>query len=563
MEGPLRTVPETPPGGGAHPQGSSENTKPAEESVIDNLNRIAYRFGDVSFNPFDDSSEGPNSDSSTSIMKRYAPLGLEEPFQILHSMLHPILCEGDSSNASAILMGPRGSGKSLLLERVLQSISKSVSSSTTDNRKIKFRKVHIHGICVRGEDVASVIFEIMRQLSDIALQETSHQESVALQRKAESIQGHSNNKRGRKKRRKIPDNYLLRLRKSTFSSNLSLLETTLKIAEVDEIPIVLILDELDSFTDEGERQLLLYHLLDRVATPGSNLCFIGLTSSFSVLSLLEKRIRSRAEGTSKIVYVRPPASYPDVLKILNQKLEGCVVQDQLMKLMTPSPPNHTTNQPAVNICECMEREWRLGKDVRWFSRVVFCALSLYQYQCSSSNSVKPFDPQFLIDALETMGASISDDNSAAKTDISILKGQAVSPRIQALLDLSTPQVALLLSARRILARDAHREDIALPLTVQRMLEEYRTFRRGSTLPSIRPAVQQLLERGILVPSSDHSGGGPLQYQASKIYKSIDPITFSRLPLHFPVDIDKEFADVLKRNLLDCPTTLKEWGRKQN
>jgi Cdc6-like AAA superfamily ATPase len=524
-----RIVPETPPGKDA----DDESNEYDSETLIENLDRTISRFGDASFSV-------PHKPSEAAFVRRFSPIGLEEAFQQLYSILYPCLCGNDSTTASAILMGPRGSGKSLLLERCL--------SACLESDKAKFRKVPINGICIRGEDVPSVVFEIIRQLSDLALEEsTSRHASITEE------QGGASNKRRR------TEKYLLRLRKSPFTSNLSLLEATLKVAEVDGIPIVLILDELDSFTDEGERQLLLYHLLDRVATPGSNLCFIGLTSSFTTLSLLEKRIRSRAEGTSKIIYVRPPSTYDNMLQVIKTKLQGCRIQSSIVDLLSPTRNND--DQEASKIWACMEREFRLGKDLRWFSRVISCALSLYRYDCLEHSKCK-FSPQHIVDALETMGASISDD-SGTRSDFCLLNGVAVNPRLQALLDLAAPQVALLLCARRILARDAHQDHVTTPLTILRMMKEYESFRRGSTLPSLKPAVWQLLERGLLVPSSDHSGGGPLQYQSSSLYKNMDPLTISRMPMHLPIEVDREFNEALNKNLLDCSTALREWGRKAN
>jgi len=63
-----------------------------------------------------------------------------------------------------------------------------------------------------------------------------------------------------------------------------------------------------------------------------------------------------------------------------------------------------------------------------------------------------------------------------------------------------------------------------------------------------------------VPSIDHSGGGPLHYNVTKIYKDLDHYTVSRMPLHMPLDIDREIGIALEQNLLECPTALKEWGK---
>lgn len=528
----------------------------AEEFIIDNLDQTIARFSD-------ECSFLQNAvDQEDSVIRSFAPPGLEEPFQQLHSILFPCLCrqkdEEFGTTASAILMGPRGSGKSLLLERCLAACQHQEPNTT-------FRKVVINGIVCRGEDVPSVVYEMIRQLSDMAYYETSKTENANNNSNQDDAGKEPESSPSPRKRPKQEDKYLLRLRKSTFTSNLALLESVFKIAEVDRIPILLVLDELDSFTDESERQLLLYHLLDRVATPGSNLCFIGITSSFTLLANLEKRIRSRAEGTTKIVNVRPPTSYSDMLEVLKHKLEDCHVSKDILNLMSPESGDER-DEMSKRVWYTMDREFRFGKDLRWFSRVISSTLSLYRHDCTMSPKSSPkLKSDYLLDSLVMMGASISDDLTTSATkqpNLCLVKDQAVDPRLQALLDMSKPQVALLLSARRILIRESHREHVDAPLTIQRMLKEYESFRRGTKNSlSLLPAAMQLLERGLLAPSMDHSGGGPLQYHVSNIYKSLDPHSLVRLPLHMPVDIEREFGEALNQNLLDCPTALKEWGRK--
>jgi hypothetical protein len=65
------------------------------------------------------------------------------------------------------------------------------------------------------------------------------------------------------------------------------------------------------------------------------------------------------------------------------------------------------------------------------------------------------------------------------------------------------------------------------------------------------------------PSADHTGGGPLQYGYGQNYYAMDFTTMSRMPLHLPVDIDRELGEALKNDLLECSTALREWGKKKN
>lgn len=565
--------------------------------ILTNLERTIARFSDG--NILMDSNN--NATIEESLIERYSPPGLEEPFKQLHSIIAPSLVRSNideddvndgmlstgmthsvSSSSAAILMGTKGSGKSLLLERVLAACEEQ----QRHRGGARYRMVSINGIICRGQDVATVVYEIVRQLSDIAFQSTS-----TSTRTTDGTAGNNDTRNEcdevtaqteyvRRKRQKT-DKHLLRLRKSAFTSNLALLESTLQIADVDRIPVLIVLDELDSFTEEGERQLLLYHFLDRIATPGSNLIFIGITSSFSTLSLLEKRIRSRAEGTAKVIYLQPPRTYADLLNILRHKLNGCVVCEEIMaRISSPSdgpdngdgdyqPKNDTDGVARVSLA--MQREFRFGKDIRWFSRVIATALSLYRHDCvvglEASGTRNPnFRTSHLVDSLVMMGASISESVAATKQpDLCVVNGLAVDPRLQALMDLSTPQVALLLSAKRILTRERNKEQVeAAPLSLERMLKEYESFRRGSSSQGntklLRRAALGMLEAGLLVPSMDHSGGGPIQYSVAKSYRNLDPYTFCRLPLQLSVETDRELGKALEEDLLECPTALKEWGR---
>jgi Cdc6-like AAA superfamily ATPase len=554
-----------------NPDPEKDASKSKKESTLDELDKLISRFSDDASH---EKTETKNS-GEESIIRMFSPPGLEEAFKQLHSILVPCLLSRSalseqkiSSTASAILMGPRGSGKSLLLNSCLKAYQYQNPDAT------KFRQVTVNGIVCRGSDVSAVVFEIIRQLSDLAFHEGKQQNGDTEENDNKEQQQASS------KRRRLDEHnemHLLRLRKSNFTSNLALLESTLKMAAIDKIPILLVLDELDCFTAQDERQVLLYHLLDRVATPGSSLCLVGITSSFTTLQSLEKRIRSRAEGVSRVIYTHPPNTYDKLVDIVRHKLDGSkvlVVSALLNIIQKPALTSNADDESHkihTKLWSTMEREFRFGKDLRWFSRVLSTALALYSHDVDMEDNVPEFKPSHLLDALVMLRASISDDTSASVTNhpnLCMIQDQAVDPRLQALLDMSKPQVALLLAARRILTREAHREQaVTAPLTLQRMMKEYESsFRRLASQrkeSTLLPAARQLLERGILVPSTDHSGGGPLQYSITQVYKTLDPYSLVRLPLHMPVDIDRELGEALDRNLLDCSTALREWGRKIN
>ena len=69
-----------------------------------------------------------------------------------------------------------------------------------------------------------------------------------------------------------------------------------------------------------DRQLLIYHLLDRVTTQGTLMSLIGITSHLACVSMLEKRVKSRAEGTCKIIFLNPSPTFDKMMAILMSKL---------------------------------------------------------------------------------------------------------------------------------------------------------------------------------------------------------------------------------------------------
>jgi Cdc6-like AAA superfamily ATPase len=617
------------------------------------LDHVLFGLGDVPIPKQRKRKQSSSSSSSTatcdsSTISHFAPPGLEKEFHELYSILYPCLVErGDNqkANAAAILMGRRGSGKTILLERCLQCLQEKVreqqqqqqaaskNESNNNNDKSMFRIVTLNGLMVRGDNVGFCVKEIVQQLSDIAERQNYrqyHQQEQEQHDPDDTTDATISNDESVRRRPTLEK--WLRLRKNfSFTSNLSLLDETFRLACVDQTPILIVLEELDTFVvgsassdilsgagvkegiGKSERPVLLYHLLDRIATQGTLVSLVGMTSSLTALQSLEKRVKSRADGTTKIIHVQPQtASYETIVYILMSKLDddyfdggivdgeksnginskSTVMEDlrqQLTSIISGStaaiPQITDTDNNAIDssqnllIQQIMERQHRLGKDIRWFCRVLYVAFALYREDChrawknSKTNQLAPprLHARHFMQALATMGASIpaSADRTAVAAATSsssmLVHGDA---RLLTLLDLSQPQVALLLAARRILFRDALQEEqFVKPLNLERMLQEYESFRsstQGFSRPLLMHAFKGMLETSVLCPSADHTGGGPLQYlHQAQLYSNMDMNTLCRLPLHLPFEIERELKVALNDNLLDCSTALREWGRNSN
>jgi Cdc6-like AAA superfamily ATPase len=645
------------------------------EADMKYLNQVSQRLAEVSW-PKDFADQGvaaPNwnlkrrqqlwmdsldsAEAATTFLQQvtacYAPIGLEAQFQALYKTLRPCLASGqalspnDNQNAAAFLQGPRGSGKTLLLVRCLWAIhDENKLRQESKDRSTFFRLVHVNGLMIPGDDVSAVVREMLRQLSSDSLR---HENPLLMDDDVHEDESDNDDDGPSKKRqrpspargqgRKQRQEQLTKLRHATFTNDMQLLKEILETAQIDSIPVLVVLDELDAFLgltspstatttasskdsamepgsllttmisqDVKNRQLLLYTLLDRVATAGSYVALVGLTSrTGDLLERLEKRIRSRAEGTARFVTLGLPASFATLRSILLQKFQNEQDQDPeslavnlprtIETLWTFSQgadlklPDEKQRQTLYEICL---REYRLGRDVRWFCRVWNFALALYRldYQDSlapapdddeATRKHPPFTAQHLLDSLLALGASFVTDCAPQRDiitlpqDISLTSNDPrpypVDLRLQALRDLSPPQVALMLASRRILVRDSARDkhvNELPPLTLDRIFEEYRTYRGNTNRYNTRllwRAAQELMESHLIRPAADHSGAGPFEFQfgqgSSMNPMFLDRNTLRTVPLQLTLDIHRELSKALDMELLNCSVALREWGRKTN
>jgi hypothetical protein len=492
------------------------------------------------------------------IVDVYAPVGMKESFRQLYRLLRTHLLH-EKRNAAAFLRGNRGSGKSLVLRqclRALQDESEHIQGSTSPQKPM-LRVISVNGIAVPGRNFSAVIMEILFQLT------AGEMEDGAVDKKEQKILE------------------LIRLKKtSSFTNNMQLLSEALEIARGDQIPFLFVLDPLEAFIATGghslqqpldqrnkqNQELLLYYILDRVATRGSLVSFVGLSHDVHCLKRLEKRTRSRAESALFISCESFP-SYEERIEAMLLNLEEYPDLKQQLSRCLRFSDNMTTEQESV--VKCLQREHRMGRDARWFSRVLSFALIHYRDQCShglnsddADGTLKlEFSLQYLIEAMLDMGAALPQHRPS---DL----------RMQALADLSSPQTVLILAAKRILTRDTQRKSDAptIRLTLERILNEYNTaIQKGSLLSNryssaqLWKAFQELVGMDLFRPAADTGGNLPFQYMhLDSLYQDMDRNTFvTRMPLHMTVDVHREVKVALEQNITQCSTALREWGLKTN
>ncbi|XP_075037025.1 origin recognition complex subunit 4 [Mixophyes fleayi] len=171
--------------------------------------------------------------------------GVESQHKHLVELLKRTVIHGESN--SALIIGPRGSGKSMLLQDTLEDIL------AVKEMKENALRVHLNGLLQTNDRIA--LKEITRQL---------HLENVV----GDRVFG-------------------------SFSENLSFLLEALKTGDrTSSCPVLFILDEFDLFAHH-KNQTLLYNLFDIAQSAQTPVAVIGLTCRLDVMELLEKRVKSR------------------------------------------------------------------------------------------------------------------------------------------------------------------------------------------------------------------------------------------------------------------------------
>jgi origin recognition complex subunit 4 len=182
--------------------------------------------------------------------------GQEENLAYLLEMLQRTVDKGESN--SLLVLGPRGVGKSALVQEVLVQARRS--KTWQENVVL----VQLSGLVQTDDRVA--LRDITKQLN------------------LENVVG---------------DRVF-----GSFSEHLSFLLASLKTGDSSTSkPIVFILEEFDSFCSH-KNQTLLYNLFDVAQSRAVPICVLGISCQIDVTELLEKRVKSRF--SHRHLYMWPP-----------------------------------------------------------------------------------------------------------------------------------------------------------------------------------------------------------------------------------------------------------------
>lgn len=204
------------------------------------------------------------------------PLFLDSELSRVYSLLENAIRFGEGN--SCIIVGPRGTGKSLIVESAL--------SELTDKYGSNFITIRLSGFAQSDDKMA--VREIARQL-DSVLPETIESKSMS----------------------------------ETLSQLLSLFEKADEDqTEKETVSLVFILDEFDRFC-ATTKQTLLYNLFDVAQSSRAPIAVVGLTSRINARELLEKRVRSRF--SQRVIQVKRQQNMVDFWAVLRNAV--CVPLD--------------------------------------------------------------------------------------------------------------------------------------------------------------------------------------------------------------------------------------------
>ncbi|XP_042202117.1 origin recognition complex subunit 4-like [Callorhinchus milii] len=198
------------------------------------------------------------------------PLYMEPQRKHLLEMLKRTATQGEGN--SVLVVGSRGSGKSMLLKGVLKELLEN--NSIREN----LMQVHLNGLLQKDDRIS--LEEITRQLQ---LENT------------------------------VGDKVF-----GSFAENLTFLLTALKSGERSSTrPVLFVLEEFDLFV-QHKNQALLYNLFDVAKSAQTPIAVVGLTCRLDVLELLEKRVKSRF--SHRQIHVFPCPKFDDYVAAFCQTL---------------------------------------------------------------------------------------------------------------------------------------------------------------------------------------------------------------------------------------------------
>ncbi|KAJ1667385.1 origin recognition complex subunit 4 [Coemansia sp. RSA 1813] len=260
-------------------------------------------------------------------------VGLASPLEAVFSLLDRTVSSNEGN--SALLIGPRGAGKSSIVRKALDALAEK-HSDTRGAGMTKYHVVRLSGFIHTNDKIA---------LRDIARQLLIEQDL---------------------------ENILIGSFSDAFSYILNLMRSTGTEDEAQRPPVLFILEEFDLLA-QHPKQSLLYTLFDIAQSQQTPIAVLGVTARIDVMDLLEKRVKSRF--SHRQIHIHYAQSLPDFTSILRTALYVSSADNALDNdISVPSSHAEQFNAGVDKILATKEVEiyisdvFDLGKDVRQLFR---------------------------------------------------------------------------------------------------------------------------------------------------------------------------------------------------
>ncbi|CAB3241820.1 unnamed protein product [Arctia plantaginis] len=420
---------------------------------------------------------------------------------------------------SALMIGPRGSGKTTLINSVLHQVSQEVDLS---NDAIIIR---LNGLIHHDDKIAL--------------------KSITAQMQLENAVG---------------DRVF-----GTFAENLAFLLSCLQSGADRRCKSMLfILEEFDMFCHSGRTQTLLYNLFDITHSQQAPMCVLGVTNRIDVMELLEKRVKSRFSHRHIFIFPHedqqraPHEQYLDVmLQLLSMPAMTVLKKKRSRRSTVNSDEKQDTNQEPnslpPHLCRGMDlqhlnpefiQDWNLHiKSLAEDSKVINGLEKLCYYTVNE---------QIFRNVLFQLVSKLSLNQPFIDVaDLLAIIDKTVAPnhRVKLIQSLSVLELSLLIAMK-------HGMDIfdGQPMNFEMVLHRYQKFANANSStqsvprPVILKAFEHLQELELIVSATKHnsSKGDDTCSRVQKEYKLYS--------LAAPLDDINE--SVLGNNSL--PTDLTHW-----
>lgn len=226
------------------------------------------------------------------------PIFLDGERARVYSLMENAIRFGEGN--SCIIVGPRGTGKTLIVESALAELEEKYNGAGSQNNFITIR---LSGYAQTDDKMA--VREIARQLDTV-----------------------------------LPNQGQL-IENKSISETLNQILSLFDRADIDEseketVSLVFILDEFDRFCSTT-KQTLLYTLFDVAQSSRAPIAVIGLTPRINARELLEKRVRSRF--SQRVVQVKRQHGMNDFWAILR----NAVIYPEKLLTMVKEEDGECTN----------------------------------------------------------------------------------------------------------------------------------------------------------------------------------------------------------------------------